>query len=213
MECSRQIGWKRHLVKRSIRRGSWFKNSNLSVEEVIKFTYWWCQGLDQWQIKLQLRLRSHTAVDWDMFCWELCEVTLFKKREKLGGPGKVVEINKLKIGKRKCHHRHVVAGQWVFGGIEEEFRKCFIVTVEDGTEATLISHIQEWIEPGTTIVSDCWKCYVNLEKYGYQHKTVNHSVEFVNSEGYETNESQPTDSWQKKGTLFFLSCGIHLAFC
>ena len=95
-------------------------------------------------------------------------------------------------------------------------------TLEDRTEATLISHIQEWIEPGTTIVSDCWKGYVNLEKYGYQHKTVNHSVEFVNSEGYDTNkiegqwrqnESQPTDAWQKKGTFFSLPCGIHLALC
>jgi len=31
-------------------------------------------------------------VDWDMVCRELCEVVLFKKREKLGGPGKIVEI-------------------------------------------------------------------------------------------------------------------------
>ena len=29
---------------------------------------------------------------------------------------------------------------------------------------------------------------MNLEKYGYPHKTVNHSVEFVNSEGYDTNK-------------------------
>ena len=187
-QCRRQIGRKRHRVEKSIREGSWFENANLSMEEMIKFTYWWCQGLDQWQIKLQLGLGSHTAVDWDMFCRELCEVTLFEKREKLGGPGKVVQIDESKIGKRKYHRGHVVEGQWVFSGIEEESRKCFIVTVEDRTEATLISHIQEWIEPGTTIVSDCWKGYVNLEKYGYQHKTVNHSVEFVNSEGYDTNK-------------------------
>ena len=70
-------------------------------------------------------------------------------------------------------------GQWVFGGIEVDSRKCFIVTVEDRTEATLIGHIQDWIEPGTTIVSNCWKGYINLAKYGYKHKTVNHSVEFV----------------------------------
>ena len=96
-----QIGRKRHRVERSIRGGNWFENSNLSVEEVIKFTYWWCLGLDQWQIKLQLGIRSHTAVDWDMFCRELCEVTLFEKREKLGGPGKVVQIGESQIGKRK----------------------------------------------------------------------------------------------------------------
>ena len=80
-------------------------------------------------------------------------------------------------------------------------RKCFIVTVADRTEATLIGHIQDWIEPGTTIVSDCWKGYINLAKYGYEHKTVNHSVEFVNEEGYDTNkiEGQWNTSVQRMG--------------
>ena len=123
-----------------------------------------------------------------MFCRELCEVFLFEKREKLGGPGKFVEIDESKIGKRKYRRGHVVEGQWVFGGIEMDSRKCFIVTVADRTEATLIGHIQDWIEPGTTIVSDCWKGYINLAKYGYEHKTVNHSIEFVNEEGYDTNK-------------------------
>ena len=187
-QCRKQIGKKRHRVEKSIREGSWFEKSNFSIEEVIKFTYWWCQGLDQWQIKQQLGLGSHTAVDWDMFCRELCEVTIFEKRERLGEPGKVVQIDESKIGNRKYHRGHVVEGQWVFGGIEQDSRKCFIVTVEDRTEATLVSHIQEWVEQGTTIVSDCWKGYVNLEKYGYEHKTVNHSVEFVSPEGYDTNK-------------------------
>lgn len=189
-ECRRQIGRKRHRTEKSIREGSWFEQSNLSIEEVVKFTYWWTQGLEQWQIKQQLGLGSHTAVDWDMFCRELCEVTLFENREKLGGPGKVVQIDESKIGKRKYHHGHVVEGQWVFGGIEEESRKCFIVCVDDRSEATLLKHIQDWIEPGTIIVSDCWKAYVNLDKYGYTHKTVNHSVEFVSSEGYDTNKQE-----------------------
>ena len=189
-ECRKQIGRKRHRTEKSIREGSWFEQSNLSIEEVVKFTYWWTQGLQQWQIKQQLGLGSHTAVDWDMFCRELCEVTLFENREKLGGPGKVVQIDESKIGKRKYHRGHVKEGQWVFGGIEEESRKCFIVCVDDRSESTLLKHIQEWIEPGTITVSDCWKAYVNLDKYGYTHKTVNHSVEFVSSEGYDTNKQE-----------------------
>ena len=50
-ECRRQIGRKRHRTERSIREGSSFEHSNLSIEEVIKFTYWWSQELEQWQIK------------------------------------------------------------------------------------------------------------------------------------------------------------------
>ena len=59
---------------------------------------------------------------------------------------------------------------------------------EDRKEETLLAFIQKWIRPGTTIVSDCWKGYINLEKHGYVHKTVNHSVEFVNDEGFHTNK-------------------------
>ena len=132
-ECHRQIGRKRHRMEKSIREGSWFEQSNLSIKEIIKFTYWWCQGLQQCQIKQQLGLGSHMAVDWDMLCREVCEVVLFEKREKLGGLGKIVEIDESKIGKRKYHRGHVVEGLWVFGGIEVDSRKCFIVTVEDRT--------------------------------------------------------------------------------
>lgn len=83
-------------------------------------------------------------------------------------------------------------GQWVFGGIEEDSRKCFIVTVEDRSEKTLLKHIQEWIEPGTTIVSDRWKAYSNLAKYGYIHKTVNHSIEFVKSREIRHKQTRRT---------------------
>ena len=87
--------------------------------------------------KTTTRSRSHTAVDWDMFSRELCEVTLFENRQRIGRPGKVVQIDESKIGKRKYHYGHVVEGQWVFGGIEEDSKKCFIVTVEDRGEKKL----------------------------------------------------------------------------
>ncbi|XP_044167485.1 uncharacterized protein LOC122951546 [Acropora millepora] len=121
-------------------------------------------------------------------CLRLCEVTLFEKREKIGGPGKLVQIDESKIGKRKYHRGHVVEGQWVFGGIEEDSRKSFIETVENRTEETLLNLIREWVAPGTVIVSDGWKAYANLWKHGYIHKTVNHSIEFVNKEGFHTNK-------------------------
>ena len=82
----------------------------------------------------------------------------------------------------------MVEGQWVFGGIEEDSRKCFIVPVDNRTEETLLNLIKKWIKPGTLIVSDCWKGYINLQKHGYEHRTVNHSKEFVNELGFHTNK-------------------------
>ena len=53
-------------------------------------------------------------------------MALFDGKEKTGGPGKFVQINESKIGKRKYHGGHVVKGRWVFGGIDEDSRKCFV---------------------------------------------------------------------------------------
>lgn len=189
-ECRKQAGGRRHKQTLSIRKGSWFEESNLTLEEILKHTYWWCQDLDQWQTRRQLKINSNTAVDWDSFCRETCEVTMLQKSEKIGGPGKTVQIDESKVGKRKYHRGHRVEGQWVFGGIEEDTRKCFLVPVEDRSEATLLPIIKEWIEPGTLIVSDCWKSYSKLSDNGYLHETVNHSKEFVNSNGFNTNKQE-----------------------
>ena len=50
-ECRRSIAGKKHRFERSIREGSWFERANLSITEVLKFTYWWCVGSNQIQIK------------------------------------------------------------------------------------------------------------------------------------------------------------------
>ena len=47
-----------------------------------------------------------------------------------------------------------VEDQWVFGRIEQDFRKCFLVAVKKRDKRTLPPIIQKWIAPGTIIVSD-----------------------------------------------------------
>ena len=61
--------------------------------------------------KHELGLAESTGVDWDSFCREVCEITLLENGEKLGGYGKVVQIDESKFGKRKYHRGHHVEGQ------------------------------------------------------------------------------------------------------
>ena len=181
------IKW--HRCEKSIREGSWFEKSNLTIEEVLKFTYWCCQDLTQYQqIKRQLWLGSHTAIFWDMFCREVCEVGLFDGTEKIGGPGKLVQVDDGKI-KRQYHRGHVVEGQRVFGASRTIHASVLSQQQKNERKKTLLRLIKEWIERGTTIVSNCWKGYVNLSKHGYIHNRVNHSFEFFNKEGFHTNYS------------------------
>jgi len=165
-ECRKQVNGKKHRAEVSIRKGSWVDTSKMTLEEILKLTHWWSQDLDQTQVKHELGLAESTGVDWDCFCHKVCEITLLEKSERLGGKGKFVQIDESKFGKRKYHRGHHVEGQWVFGGIEQDSRKCFLVAVEKQDEQTLLPIIQKWIEPGTIIVSDCWKAYFKLETHG-----------------------------------------------
>lgn len=186
-QCQTQAKGKRHRIECTIRVDSWFEHSNLSLAEMMEITYWWTRDVAQTQMRHEMELSGNTSVDWYNYCREICELTLLDSKEKVGGVGKTVQIDESKFGKRKYHRGHHVEGQWVFGGIEDGSRKCFLVAVEKRDEATLLPIIKQHVLPGTTIVSDCWKGYINLDKNGFIHKTVNHSKEFVNSEGEHTN--------------------------
>jgi len=115
---------------------------------------------------------------------------MFDSSQKIGGEGKIVHIDESKFGKRKYHRGHHVKGQWVFGGIEQQSTKCFMVAVDKRDEVTLLPLIERWIEPGTVIISDCWKVFCNFEKHGYTHRTVDYSQEYVNEDRDSTNKIQ-----------------------
>ncbi|XP_018368673.1 PREDICTED: uncharacterized protein LOC108764789 [Trachymyrmex cornetzi] len=141
------------------------------------------QHLRQDRTKIEAGIASSaTIVDWFNFYREVCVFWTDIHSEKIGGLGHIVQIDEAKIGKRKYNCDRLIKGQWIFGGYEQGSKKMFIVPVEDRTETTLLPVIKEWILPGTTIVSDCWKSYDCLNNEGFQHLTVNHSYNFVDPE-------------------------------
>ena len=89
-----------------------------------------------------------------MFCRETLLVYLEGNSEELGGPNMTVEIDESKFGRRKYHRGHPVKVQWVFGGVECDSGRTFLVPVLDRTADTLMGVIRAWIEPGTTLISD-----------------------------------------------------------
>lgn len=68
-----------------------------------------------------------------------------------------------------------------FGGICRETYVCFTeLVVNDRWENTLYV-ISRRINPGSTVVSDCWKWYTNLSKTVYGHQTVSHIYNVVDA--------------------------------
>jgi transposase-like protein len=76
----------------------------------------------------------------------------------------------------------------LIGGVERGTGRSFFVPVRNRSNATLTVIIRAGVEPGTTIISDCWAAYNDLGRQGYTHQTVNHRIGFVDQvTGAHTN--------------------------
>eukprot|EP00731_Ephydatia_muelleri_P036036 Em0194g2a len=91
--------------------------------------------------------------------------------EKIGGVGKVVEIDESKFGKRKYNRGRRREGQWVLGGVERGSEEMFMQIVPSRDAATLLPVIIANVKPGTEIHTDEWRSYARLNRRGYVHHT------------------------------------------
>ncbi|KYN05769.1 hypothetical protein ALC62_03248 [Cyphomyrmex costatus] len=184
--------------KTSAKVDTWFSESKLSLETICRLTAYFIMLRPPRQEFLctELDLSDKSVVDWISFCREVCVYWAKKNSTKLGGPNSIVEIDEAKIGKRKYNRGRIIDGKWIFGGYERDTKKIFLVPVADRTEETLTQVIEEWILPGKTIMSDCWKSYKNLNSKNFQHLTVNHSINFVDPDS---------------GTIYILNIKLYIA--
>ena len=150
--------------KASIRDGSFFTRSHLSLSQLVTILYCWSRDMSHKDISNEAELslaNPHVLVDWSNFCREVCEEWLVQNPLEVGGfddNGEpiVVEIDETKYFHRKYHRGQWREGHWVFGGVERGSNRCFMVEVPDRTAATLEALIQRYILPGSHIVSDGW---------------------------------------------------------
>lgn len=56
--------------------------------------------------------------------------TFNSHQSRIGGIGKIVEIDESKFRERKYNRGHKVEGQWVFGGYERVTGRIFMVAVD-----------------------------------------------------------------------------------
>ena len=83
----------------------------------------------------------NTLADWANLCRDVCEVDLETNPSVIGGINAdgtpiVVEIDESNFFHRKYHRGQWRPGHWVFGGIERESQKCFLIEVPDRTAET-----------------------------------------------------------------------------
>lgn len=176
----------------AVAANTWFENLHCHVRQRIILTYAFAnsfsfkQALNEASI-LDTTLSRETVSDVYMYCREVCMASLdrtYSEDGKIGGPGTIVEIDECKIGKRKYNVGRMVDGHWILGMIERggSGYRLEICPENSRSEDSLLPLIQKHVEQGTEIHTDLWRGYINLESYGYIHKTVNHSQNFVDPE-------------------------------
>ncbi|XP_071940919.1 uncharacterized protein [Antedon mediterranea] len=169
----------------NIRHGSFFSGSHLQLWQIIGLTYIWSTGagkarsLSQNLIMKELCMSEHTVVDWKQFCRDICVQYFINHPELIGGPGVIVELDESLFSRRKNNVGRVRPERWVFGGYEQGRKKGFLVEVERRDAATLLPIIHQWVAPGTTIWTDRWAAYNQIQNRGFDHGTVNHQRHFV----------------------------------
>jgi hypothetical protein len=99
-------------ASRSIKYGSWFDHSCLTFQEVLYLTYDIVHKVPANRTLHEYGFSSATVTDCRQFVREAMSDYLLDNPQKIGGPGKTVEIDGSKFGKRKYNRGHRVEGQW-----------------------------------------------------------------------------------------------------
>lgn len=192
--------------RKSVRDGSFFARSHLSIQQIIIMTYCWACDLPQQQMLREADIaRPNTAVDWCNFLREECEQWISNNSEEIGGMDAageaiVVEIDETKYFHRKYHRGAWREGHWVFGGIERQSGRCFLVEVPDRRAVTLGNCISQYILPGSHIVSDGWAAYAHIDmiRQGiYTHSVIVHKNNFVDPYDPSSHTQNIENMWMR----------------
>jgi hypothetical protein len=149
-------------------------------------------------IQGEVKISCKTMVDWGNFVREVATLYYAANPPTLGAHGDIIEMDETLLGtKRKYHCGNATRGMiiWIFGLVERRTHKFICMPVQSRDADTLIPIIQRHVVLGSTIHSDQWASYFGLTRLGYNHRTVNHSEDFVAANGVHTQTIEA--AWSK----------------
>lgn len=156
-------------------------NSNLELTQIVDLIYFWSLDVTQNIARNEVGTLSRQTITKWYKTLSLQSFYIMRQLlpQKIGGPGKIVEVDEAKFSKRKFNVGRVTRSPWVIGGVDIENGNVFFREVLFRNRETINSVLLECVELGSIVVTDCWAGYIDLESLGYQHLTVNHSQNFV----------------------------------
>ena len=171
----------------SIRHGTVFYNSKLSLQCFIQVIYYWCTDFLEVQASNVLKISTRTIQELYGAFRLACKTYFDENPIILGGPGVIIQIDESCFSHKVKFHRGrgPKAPMWVFGLVDCSTTPAmgYMEVVERRDAATIMPIIERVVRSGSMIHSDQWKAYGKIaSKECYGHKTVNHKLHFVDPE-------------------------------
>lgn len=168
----------------SLRNGSFFSDFKASLRDLCTIIYCWLLEKSSKDISKDFAINKNLITRVFHKLRKIIGIYLDADPIRLGGPGVICQIDESLFSHKVKAHRGRAPQKpvWVFGIVDTSYTpgKGYMQVVADRTSQTLLSIIQRVCRQGTIVYSDEWAAYKSIQKVtGLLHKTVNHSVNFV----------------------------------
>ena len=186
-KCSDGIIWKCYTCKKkkSIRDGSFFQNSHLSLVKLLHIIFLFAANVSVTAASKLLKgsVSRKGMIQWYAYIRDICSHYLVNNDFMLGGRHTVFvsECDESMLGSSRKYNRGYIRGiqQWIFAAVCRTSKLCKIRLVDDRKRTTLDPIITSWITPHSTIHTDQARVYTYLSQTTYTHHTVCHKENFV----------------------------------
>uniref|UniRef100_A0A8R1DJY9 DDE_Tnp_IS1595 domain-containing protein n=1 Tax=Caenorhabditis japonica TaxID=281687 RepID=A0A8R1DJY9_CAEJA len=185
---------------KSIKAGSFFSESKLSLKQAMKFIIMWITECSGPQIELQLKLSKTTICDWRQFLRGIC-TRIVNSYPPIGGSGKVVEIGESVIQARKHAKVTTLNEEYilVLGGIERGTHRIWMHTVPNRTKETFNATIGKHVDKESTVITNMFPAFDDLGKMCNRHEMLNQSIESYRftEDGLEVSTGLIENAWTR----------------
>jgi hypothetical protein len=113
-----------------------------------------------------LGMSGEATVKWFQYMREVCLWKMTRQTGKVGGPGATVELYEshyAEVRGEKKHGRNF-SRSYHFAGVCRETKAVFMLPVTACDPASLLPFVHAHVEPESTVVTDKWKIYQQLQQ-------------------------------------------------
>lgn len=179
----------------SIRRGSFFANSNLSVLDQFRLIIAFVADSTVSSIAKMCGVARSSVTEYFIECRQMYEAALRDDPITFDQAGEF-EVDELQI-KRVSLAPNVYADIWVQSILERRSGRVYLHRIETRSRPEMVPPIQHLVPASSVVFTDEHRSYGNLRTLGYHHATVNHSA----------------GEYQRWGNVAGLRRSIHINTC